>query len=84
MIFEYAEMDFSGRKAVVVALGVSGNDISRLTSSANNIAPSEGGRHANGTNTAEWSLERQREFIAAFLKRCIVQRSASACSAQPA
>jgi len=75
VIYEYAEMDFGGRKHIVVALGVSDNDITRLKKSANNLAPTEGGRHAKETGTVEWSLEDQMEFIARFLKRWIAYRS---------
>ena len=75
MIYEYAEEDLGGRRAIVVALGVTDNDITRLKKSANNLAPSDGGRHATGIVTAEWSLDDQREFIAGFLKRWITHRA---------
>jgi hypothetical protein len=75
MIYEYAEEDLKGRKAIVETLGVTDSDITRLRSSANNLAPSDGGRHAKGTGTAEWSLDDQREFIAGFLKRWIMHRA---------
>ena len=75
MIYEYAEGDLGGRKAIVAALGVTDNDIPRLRKSANNLAPSDGGRHAMGTGTAEWSLDDQREYIAGFLKRWITHRA---------
>jgi len=75
MIYEYAEEDLGGRKAIVETLGVTDNDITRLRNSANNLAPSAGGRHAKGTGTAEWSLDDQREFIARFLKRWITHRA---------
>jgi hypothetical protein len=75
MIYEYAEEDLGGRKAIIETLGVTGNDITRLRTSANNLAPSDGGRHAKGTGTAEWSLDDQREFIASFLKRWATHRA---------
>jgi hypothetical protein len=75
MIYEYAEEDLGGRKAIVAALGVTDNDIRRLRKSANNLAPNDGGRHATGTGTAEWSLDDQREFIAGFLKQWITHRA---------
>lgn len=78
MIYEYAEDDFRGRGVIVNALGVSDNDIARLKSSANNLAPTDGGRHAKGVGAAEWSLDRQREFIARFLKEWIKYRATSA------
>lgn len=75
MIYEYAEQDFGGRKAMTAELGISDNDISRLNSSANNLAPTRGGRHANGTGVAEWSVDQQRDFIALFLRRWIAHRA---------
>lgn len=78
MIYEYAEDDLGGRSAIVKALGVSENDITRLRMSANNLTPTEGGRHAKGTGAPEWSLDRQREFIGRFLKEWIVYRATNA------
>ncbi len=75
MIYEYAEDNLGGRGAIVKALGVSDNDITRLRGSANNLAPTDGGRHAKGFGTPEWSLDRQREFIARFLKEWILYRA---------
>jgi hypothetical protein len=71
MIYEYAEEDFAGRKAIVAGMGITDNDITRLRNSANNLAPTEGGRHAKRTSTAEWDLDEQKAFIATFLKRWI-------------
>ena len=78
MVYEYAEDDLGGRKAIVIALGVTDNDITRLRNSANNIAPTDGGRHAKGSGTAEWSLDDQMEFIARFLKSWIAYRARNA------
>lgn len=78
MIYEYAEDDLGGRPSIVKALGVSDNNIKRLTRSANNLAPTDGGRHANGMETAKWSLDRQRQFIGRFLKAWIVYRATNA------
>ncbi|OLP18486.1 hypothetical protein BST81_10375 [Leptolyngbya sp. 'hensonii'] len=78
MIYEYAEDDLGGRNAIVKALGVSDNDITRLRKSANNLAPTDGGRHAKGTGVPEWGLDRQREFIGRFLKEWIVYRATNA------
>ncbi len=71
MIYEYAEDDLGGRNAIVAALGVTDNDIKRLRSSTNNLAPIDGGRHAKGSGTAEWDLGAQNEFIAQFLRSWI-------------
>lgn len=78
MVYEYAEDDVGGRKAIVTALGVTDNDIRRLRNSANNLPPTDGGRHAKGSGTAEWGLEDQMEFIAHFLKRWIAYRARNA------
>jgi hypothetical protein len=78
MIYEYAQKDFAGRTGIVAALGVTDNDIGRLRNSANNLASTEGGRHADGTGTAEWSLDDQKAFIATFLKRWIECRARDA------
>jgi hypothetical protein len=78
MVYEYAEDDLGGRKATVAALGVTDNDITRLRNSANNLAPTDGGRHAKGSGTAEWGLDDQKEFIARFLKKWIAYRARNA------
>lgn len=78
MIWEYAEDDLGGRNAIVKALHISDNDITRLRRSTNNLAPTEGGRHANASGAPEWSLDRQREFIGYFLKEWIAYRAANA------
>ena len=71
MVYEYAEDDLGSRKEIVEALGVSNNDIKRLKNSANNLAPADGGRHANGSGIAEWGLNDQMKFVARFLKSWI-------------
>ena len=71
MVYEYAKDDLRGDKAIVAALGVTGKDITRLGTSANNLAPTDGGRHAKGSGTAEWGLDDQKKFIARFLKKWI-------------
>lgn len=78
MVYEYAEDDLGGRKAIIAALGVTDNDITRLKNSANNLAPFDGGRHANGSGTAEWDLDGQMGFVASFLKRWIAFRARNA------
>jgi hypothetical protein len=78
MVYEYAEDDLGGRKAIVAALGVTDNDTTRLRNSANNLASTDGGRHAKGSGTAEWGLVDQMEFIARFLKRWIAYRARNA------
>lgn len=77
MIYEYAEKDLGGQNSIVATLGVTNNDIERLTRSANNLAPTEGGRHAKSTGTAVWNLGAQREFIAGFLRKWITHRAQS-------
>lgn len=71
MIYEYAEADLGGPKAIVAAIGVTNNDLKRLKSSANNLNPLAGGRHAKGAGTAEWSLNDQADFISRFLRKWI-------------
>jgi hypothetical protein len=75
MIHEYAQKALGGAKGVRDALGIGLNDQARLTSSANNLSPLEGGRHANdGTEDggpSRWNLGRQREFCADLLRRWI-------------
>lgn len=75
MIYEYAEDDLGGRSAIAKALGVSDNDITKLRGSANNLAPTDGGRHAKRSGTPEWSLDQQRVFIGRFLKEWILYRA---------
>lgn len=78
MVYEYAEDDLGGRKAIVAAVGVTDNDIRKLRNSANNLAPTDGGRHAKGSRTAEWGLDDQMEFVARLLKRWIAYRASNA------
>lgn len=78
MVYEYAKCDLGGDKAIVAALSVTGEDITRLGKSANNLAPTDGGRHAKGSGTAEWGLDDQKEFIARFLKKWITYRAHNA------
>jgi hypothetical protein len=75
MIHEYAQADLGGTKGVREALGISANAQERLTASANNLSPLEGGRHATGTGSASWSLEEQRAFTADLLMRWIQHRA---------
>ena len=77
MIYEYAEDDLEGRKAIVEALGVTNSDITRLRKSANNLAPTDGGRHAKRSGIAEWGLNDQMEFVARFLRSWIRYRAHS-------
>lgn len=81
MMYEYAKADLGGRKAIVATLGVAGNDITRLTKSANNLAPTDGGRHAKRSGTAEWGLDDQTAFMARFLKGWIAYRARNAVTA---
>jgi hypothetical protein len=60
MIHEYAAMDLGGKNGVREALVISNSDQDRLTQSANNLSPLEGGRHARTMGVAPWSLEDQR------------------------
>lgn len=78
MIYEYAEDDLGGCSAIVDALHVTNHDIRRLRQSANNLAPTDGGRHAKASGTPEWSLEYQRKFIGRFLKKWIAYRAINA------
>lgn len=77
MIHEYAQGCLGGTKGVRDALGISSNDQEKLTASANNLSPLEGGRHASGTGSASWSLEEQRSFTADLLKRWIRNRASA-------
>lgn len=75
MIYEYAKGEFGGDKRISAALGVSDNDITRLTTSANNLAPIAGGRHSLRTGAVEWDVPRQIEFISRFLSKWIEHRA---------
>jgi hypothetical protein len=77
MIHEYAQADLGGTKGVRKALGISANAQKRLTASANNLSPLEGGRHARGTGSASWTLEEQRAFTADLLRRWIQYRASA-------
>lgn len=71
MIHEYAELEFGGTRGVRDALGISVKAQERLTASANNLSPLEGGRHAGGRGVAPMALEGQRAFTLDLLKRWI-------------
>lgn len=71
MIHEYAERDLGGEQGITAALGISANEQERLTRSANNLSPLEGGRHVAERSRAPWTLEEQREFAAELLRRWI-------------
>jgi hypothetical protein len=75
MIHEYAKRDLGGEKGVRYALGISRSDQERLTASANNLPPLEGGRHATGTGSGEWNLQQMRAFTANLIKRWIGYRA---------
>jgi hypothetical protein len=73
MIYEYAEREFGGRKGIRDALGLSDKSQSRLTSSANNVSPLEGGRHAKGVEVAVMRLDEQREYVSELLRLWITK-----------
>ena len=73
MVLEYAEREFIGRKGVSSALGLSKNSLDRLGTSANNLSPLAGGRHANDGVVPTMGLDEQREYIAELLRRWIAQ-----------
>jgi hypothetical protein len=72
MIHEYAARDLGGVKGITAALGITRNQQQRLTQSANNLSPMNGGRHIGEHNRAPWTLEQQREFAAELLRRWIL------------
>lgn len=80
MVYEYAEDDLGGPKAIVGALGISDKEVTKLRRSANNLAPLEGGRHAKRYGVAEWGLGKQAEFVGYFLKKWITYRACRAGS----
>lgn len=75
MIHEYAQADLGGTKGVRETLGIGSSAQERLTGSANNLSPHQGGRHATGTGSASLSLDEQREFIADLLMRWVRYRA---------
>lgn len=79
MVYEYAKVDLGSDKTIRTALNVSLKDIARLTNSANNLAPTEGGRHAKVSGKAEWDLDDQKKFVARFLKAWIAYRANNPC-----
>ena len=68
MIHEFAEMEYGGVKGVRDALGISVKVQNKLTHSACNLSPFDGGRHATGTGNAPMPLDQQREFTAELLR----------------
>ena len=80
MIYEYAEQDLGGRNGIVDVLEIPNDDeIKELKKSANNLAPTEGGRHAGrNPEIARWSVAEQRKFIVRLLQRWIRFRARAA------
>jgi hypothetical protein len=72
MIHEYAKHDLGGAEGIRAALGITRNQQERLTQSANNLSPMEGGRHIGEHKKAPWTLEQQQEFAADLLRRWIM------------
>lgn len=77
LIFELAEHEFGDKPDIAKALGVSRNDLTRLTRSANVLSELEGGRHAEGSGRAPWDLEQQAEFVAEMLRAWIGHAAAA-------
>ena len=73
-IYELARDEFGGEDGVRSALGTSRKTQRSFTASANNLLPSDGGRHATGTNQAavKMQLEGMAEFVADLLKAWIL------------
>jgi hypothetical protein len=71
MIYEDARMEFGGPKQITAALEVSGKALESFRSSAVNLAPVDGGRHAKRSGTPKWGLDTQLTFISRFLKSWI-------------
>lgn len=71
-IYELAEMEFGERNGIRQALGLSGNRQDEFTKSANQLAPSNGGRHAKGDpGQATMSLEDLSRFGSELVKAWI-------------
>jgi hypothetical protein len=73
MIYEYAEKELKGSKGIRAALGLSDDSQDRLTRSANNLSPLEGGRHAEGGAAVAMTLDEQREYVARLLRLWIAR-----------
>lgn len=78
VIYEYAERDLGGTKGIRDTLDIGANAQEKLTGSANNLTPLEGGRHAHGTGSPRWNLQEQDAFVADFLGRWIRYRASTA------
>lgn len=73
-IYELARDEFGGEDGVRSVLGISRQKQRAFTASANNLLPSDGGRHATGTNQAavRMQLEDMAEFVAELLRSWIL------------
>lgn len=71
MIYEYSKTEFGSEANISRALVVPARDLVRLRNSANNLCPTQGGRHAGCRTDPEWGLSSQRQFTATLLKRWI-------------
>jgi len=73
MIHEYAGHEFGGSSGLTKELGLSGKSQGRLTQSANNLSPLQGGRHATSRGIALLTLDEQGGFIAELMCKWIEQ-----------
>jgi hypothetical protein len=73
-IYELAREEFGGEDGVRSVLRVSMKEQKAFTASANNLLPSDGGRHATGTNPAavKMQMESMAEFVARLLTAWIL------------
>ncbi len=70
-VYEYAQREFTSPKGIGSALDVTQNELGKLTNSANNLSPVEGGRHAKTSGNPPWTLSEQKEFVAKLLRNWI-------------
>ena len=68
MVHEYARREFGDPRGIKGAIGISLSAQGRLTNSANNLSPLDGGRHATGGGSNLMTLAEQRELISELLR----------------
>lgn len=75
MILEFIRKDLGQDTQIANALGVTQADINKLTQSANNLAPKDGGRHASMDKNAPWDLKQVHRFTGTLLCRWMRHRA---------
>jgi hypothetical protein len=77
VIHEFATRDLGRARGITATLGITGDQQVRLSRSANNLSPIDGGRHIGEGEKQPWTFDQQNEFAADLLRRWILHLARS-------